>query len=912
MDVETTGVSFDKGDRIIQIAYVVIIDNKIKESFSSYVNPERSIPSFIQQLTNIDSNLVKDAPLFRDIAPKIKQALNGAYFVAHNVDFDLSFLNKELDASGHTPFSGPVLDTVELAKIAFPTADGFRLSQLTKNFKLDHNQPHRADSDAAATSQLFLEIMERLSVLPEVCLEKLGELSKKLKSDAGSLLYTWLREKKEAKEEYDYVHGLAIKKDGSWVSSSSDNVVDFLSFYGKYLSNEDWCKKRMNGYELRTGQLEMLQFVYETMKNRGYGLIEAGTGTGKTLAYLIPAIFLAKESKKPVVISTQTIQLQEQILYKELQNVVNFLPFSVKAVLLKGRSHYLCLKKFSRLLIDDPVDSYERAVAKGQILVWLTETITGDVEELSLASASKRFWNEISSDPFTCLTHHCYYQRARKKAQQADIIITNHSLVLADVRAENQLLPNYERIILDEAHHFEETATEQLGLQLDYLSCLQLINELGSGEGEDGYLSRLKKLPVSNDVQNQIKTIEAAGKTVKEEWYELFLLLSDYIKEKRGSFNERGRISVQLQLDDPVWIGPQDAVDRVSFAYEEWYQKVKKLSLTLEKQVGESKTNLDTLNSFIDRMEKFITTYVSLFIKQDRGTIYWLEGEGKGPRTSIFIKGRPVQVNEYLTEQFFQKRESVLLTSATLTVNGKFDYFVTRLGLAEFPIETKIVDSPFNWQEQVKLIVPKDMPLIQEAGEEAYIESAVMQIYRIAQVTNGKMLVLFTSYDMLKKSYFHLKDMLSDDYVLIAQGVQTGSRNKLTRNFQQFEKSILLGTTSFWEGVDIPGSDLSVIIMVKLPFSPPDDPMFKAKSRLMKESGYNPFMKLAIPQAVIRFRQGFGRLIRSSKDKGIVVVLDRRIISSRYGKTFIKSLPDIPLEERTMDDMEQILPKWLY
>ncbi|MCD8510704.1 MAG: ATP-dependent DNA helicase DinG [Bacillus sp. (in: Bacteria)] len=774
---------------------------------------------------------------------------------------------------------------------------------------MNHIQPHRADSDAEATSQLFLEIMERLSELPKVSLEKLGELTNKLKSDVGSLIYRWTTLQNGDIDKFNFLHGLAVKKDEPQEQKESyDDEQRFISFYDKCLNNDEWCKKRMKGYEVRPGQLEMIKFVYKTLEKREIGLIEAGTGTGKTLAYLIPAIFLAKEGKKPVVISTQTIQLQEQIIHKELENVTKFLPFSVNSILLKGRSHYLCLRKFAKLLKDDPLETYERTVAKGQIIVWLTETVTGDVEELSLGGASKRFWTEISSDSFTCVTHNCFYQIARKKAQRADLIVTNHSLVLADVRAEQQLLPNYDRIILDEAHHFEETAADQLGLQLDYLSFTQLFSELGFGEGVEGYLSSLKKISESETLKIKIGNVEARGKVVREEWYELFLLLFQYIQEKKGKFNERGRITVKLDLKEDAWRNPQEAVDRFSFAFEEWYQGVKELSL----QLGDRNiANKVRLNAFIDRMEKFFDTYVSLLIKQDNDLIFWLEGEGKGPKTSIYIKGRPIKVSDYLGEQFFQKKESVILTSATLTVSGKFNYFLTRLGLEDFPVETKIVESPFDWKNQVKLIVPKDMPMIQEAGEEFYVESAVMQIYRIAQATNGKMLVLFTSYDMLKKSYLHLKDMLADDYMLIAQGVQTGSRNKLTRNFQQFEKSILLGTTSFWEGVDIPGSDLSVIVMVRLPFSPPDDPLFKAKASILEKKGDNPFFKLTLPQAVIRFKQGFGRLIRTSSDKGIVVVLDRRIINARYGSTFIKSLPTIPLEEKTMGELEQLLPKWL-
>ncbi|MDQ0257441.1 ATP-dependent DNA helicase DinG [Evansella vedderi] len=916
IDVETTGVSFEKGDRIIQVAYVVIQDNTIVERYSSYVNPKRSIPLFIQSLTNIDNTFVKEAPVFEEIAPKLLEALNGAFFVAHNVDFDLNFLNKELSAAGYNPFDGLVIDTVELAKIAFPTADGFRLSQLSKNFHMDHDQPHRADSDAEATGQLFIEILERLSRLPIETLSKLNQLAPRLKSNMKILLHRWMLQNDRSLQkddfDYDYSYGLALRKvSEDEIMETHNGEIDFNHFFNTFLKNEKWCKERMEGFELRPGQLEMLSFIHETMKEGNHGLIEAGTGTGKTLAYLISAAFLAKEKNKRVIISTQTIQLQEQLLQKELPNAMKFLPFPIRIALLKGRSHYLCLQKFKNLLKNDINDTYDRAVSKAQILVWLTETETGDVEELSLATQNKRFWYEVSSDSYSCVTHSCFYQRARKRAQMADIVVTNHSLVLSDIRAGHQLLPAYEYIILDEGHHFEETATEQLGFQLDYLIVTQLLNESGAIDG-DGFLHVISKtLLLDKEIGNTIFNLDEGGKVLKQEWYELFLLLYDYICKKQGQFNERGRMTVKMDVYDEEWFPVQESVDRFSALLDEWIKDLLKLSKHLEQHFVNELDIKQTLQAYIERVKKIQDTYNNLFINQQPEMIHWLEAETKGPKTSIFIKGRPVQVAEYLGDDFFSTKESVILTSATLTVSNKFKYMIQRLGLESFPVKTKRVVSPFHWDKQVQLVVPTDMPLIQESGEDAYIDAVVMQIYRLAQVTKGKMLVLFTSYDMLKKSYLLLKEMLEDEYVLIAQGVQTGSRNKLTRNFQQFEQAILLGSSSFWEGVDIPGRNLSVIVIVRLPFTPPDDPVFQAKSALLKEAGENPFMKLALPQAVIRFKQGFGRLIRRSSDRGIVVVLDRRIISTRYGKSFIKSLPNIPLMEKPMDELENDILKWL-
>lgn len=920
IDVETTGVSFEKGDRIIQVAYVMIENKQIVERYSSYVQPERSIPRFIQTLTNITEKQVKEAPLFAEIAPKLLEALDGAFFVAHNVEFDLQFINAELEAAGYEAFQGPILDTVELSRIAFPTASGFKLSQLSEGLSVNHDQPHRADSDAEATAELFIQIVEKLKNLPYETLVQLDKLKANLKSDMNSLSQQWLMENcLKGEGDFDIYRGIALRKQKSVEQGNTEEEIpSFAQFFENNLSNEAWCKEKMEGYEQREGQLQMMSFTFDEMKNRQMAFIEAGTGTGKSLGYLIPALFLAKETKKPVVISTYTVQLQEQLLKNEIKKVEAFLPFSIKTALLKGRNHYLCLRKFENLLKNDPYDTYDRTISKAQILVWLTETETGDVEELSLASKTNKFWYDICSDSFSCTSpkcpwfSRCFYQRARKNAKDADLIITNHSLVLSDVQADHQLIPSYQHIILDEAHHFEDTATELFGLTLDYLSVTHLMNELKQGE-DIGLLPYLyKEIKSDISILPEVTQVEEASQQLKQEWNDLFLLLNDYIHAQKGSFNESGRETVEINFNNKGWEPISEAISRTELYYKEWEMKMVLLYDQLhDKRSFWENGLIERLESIIDRGRKIYETFTKLFIHLEESYVYWLESETRGPRQAISIFGKPIQVSQMLADEFFNKKESVILTSATLTVNNTFDYVIQRLGLEDFSVETQIVASPFQWKDQVQLMISKDMPLIQECGENAYVEAVAMHIYRITQVSKGKMLVLFTSYEMLRKTYYQLKELLNEEYNLIAQGVQTGSRTKLTKNFQQFEKSILLGTSSFWEGVDIPGDDLTVTVIVRLPFTPPNDPVFQAKSTLMKQEGKNAFMKLALPQAILRFKQGFGRLIRRSSDKGVVIVLDRRIVATRYGKQFIKSLPPIEVVDESMDVLEEELSKWL-
>ncbi|MCD8501744.1 MAG: hypothetical protein LRY71_08785 [Bacillaceae bacterium] len=277
-----------------------------------------------------------------------------------------------------------------------------------------------------------------------------------------------------------------------------------------------------------------------------------------------------------------------------------------------------------------------------------------------------------------------------------------------------------------------------------------------------------------------------------------------------------------------------------------------------------------------------------------------------------YIYSKPIDISELFADKFLTKKQSIIMTSATLTVKNSFDYFINRVGLKDFGPITKTIASPYAYDEQVKLMVPSSIPNIKEVSENEYIYEIVISILDIAKITRGRMLVLFTSYDMLRKAFFQLKDFITDEeFALIAQGINSGSRAKLTKNFQQFDQAILFGTSSFWEGVDIPGEDLSCIIIVRLPFSPPDNPAFEAKAEKLKENGGNPFMELALPQAIIRFKQGFGRLIRSSQDRGVVFVFDKRMTDTRYGSLFVKSLPKVPLYKKPLQELLYELKSWL-
>ena len=311
-------------------------------------------------------------------------------------------------------------------------------------------------------------------------------------------------------------------------------------------------------------------------------------------------------------------------------------------------------------------------------------------------------------------------------------------------------------------------------------------------------------------------------------------------------------------------------------------------------------------------LKKMVTYLRQMILQSKKDNVYWIETDTRAKQNKTTIYSQPIAVSEQLKELFFEKKKSVVMTSATLTVKGSFQYAMSELGLEGMSCHQEQIPSPFHYDKQVQLIIPDDLPEINEVSLQEYVYAIGEHIISIAEATKGRMLILFTSYDMLRKTYELIKESgLLQDYSLLAQGITSGSRLRLTKNFQRFEKAILFGTSSFWEGIDIPGEDLSCLVIVRLPFSSPEEPIAEAKSIVIKQYGGNPFMEYSLPEAVLRFKQGFGRLIRTRSDKGIMIVFDRRIVTKRYGKVFLDAIPDVQAKEMNIQQIVAQIDSWL-
>ncbi|GGJ85449.1 ATP-dependent helicase DinG [Lentibacillus kapialis] len=927
VDLETTGHSPANSDKIIEIGIVVIENDNIVDEFSTFFNPNKPIPAFVTNLTGITDAEVQNAPLFQDKAAKITALFENSYLVAHNVPFDLGFLNGELYTSGFSELRNPALDTVELARILYPQAPGFKLGQLADYFQITHGEPHRALADAHMTAKLLLTLMQKLRQLPYETIAHMLKLEKGMKSDLNTILseqYQALAFSSDEHEYMDIYRGLAIKK----TTDIKPERQDFHSFFGSFLDEiyeaGGAMEQHMSKYEKRSGQREMSETVFDAFKTKKHALIEAETGTGKTLAYLLPAVYEAITQNKKIVISTYTTQLQSQLLDNEIPLIHQLVSLPFRVALLKGKQHYISLEKFERALASERTENYDVTLTKAMLLVWLTETETGDIDEIQLPSNGYIFYKQISTekegaiDPSSPWFSRSYYQRARRKAQQADILITNHALLCTDMFNNYQLLPSYDKAIIDEAHHLEETASKHYGLTLHYVQVQNTLSQIGSTDQDDWLGKLLMNTPLSDDNVFSSEGWDNIFGNTKYEVDDLFRTLFQYVidqRQKDKSLSDTGRIQYRFddENEDPEkWGVIKEIVSRLTFYLRDLIHLLSSLKQELESNEIRENHYLEDLNMHTEALQSIIDRMEQLFLtKSEHAEVKWIEMEAYGARNAVYLYSEPTDISTLLANDFFTQKESVVLTSATLSIRNTFSFIQQRLGLTPENVMTTKVNSPFSYQNQVQLMIPDDFPDIRHSSLDEFVAAVCDAIISLAQITDGRMLVLFTSYDMLRKAYYLLRETIDTSlFMLIAQGISSGSRSRLKKNFQTFSQSILLGTSSFWEGVDIPGEDLSCLMIVRLPFQPPNHPVYEAKSNLLKNEGKNPFFELALPNAVIRFKQGFGRLIRSANDRGVVFVCDARVMKARYGKYFTESIPAVPITHDSTYTLMKKVQEW--
>ncbi len=683
-----------------------------------------------------------------------------------------------------------------------------------------------------------------------------------------------------------------------------------------------------DNFEYREPQVTMLRTVAEAFNQSEHVMIEAGTGTGKSIAYLIPALAWASQTGQRVVVSSNTINLQDQLFLKDLPDLHDILPFDFKVAVMKGRSNYLCPRRLHNLMQRSDLTTIDLSVL-ARILVWLPNTETGDVSEISLVNSRERaVWYRVCSDSATCSPGRCvdsasqpgFFYLARRQAEAAHVVIINHALLLADIVSENNVLPRYQHLIVDEAHHLEDATTSALSQNLDHAGFVARLRELAPTSGEAkavGLLAdtatavRNSKCPKEKAaaVVDLTRSIADDVPLLDVRMYEFFDSIDRFLMQHFGHRYDSSHYDLRLRLTDnervqPAWVNVEITWDNASLLLKRLLGNLTTLIGKLSDLGNYPINNLEDLDADLQSVLRALTEANTVgdmaVFKADPNMIYWVR---RSQRTGLlFLNSAPLHVGSLIERYIFLTKDTVILTSATLRTAKSFDYMRDRLGAVD--AKELALESPFDFHSTAMIYLPTDMP---EPNQDAYqgkVEEAILQLSLAAE---GRMMVLFTSYAQLTKTADILRSHLEEaGFTLFVQG-QGGSRQQLLAAFRQTKRSVMFGTRSFWEGVDVQGDALSALIITRLPFAVPTDPIVSARS----ESFDSPFFQYSVPEAILHLRQGFGRLIRSTSDRGVCVLLDRRLTSKQYGRTFLESLPDATIQRGSLAGMSAAARAWL-
>lgn len=875
LDLETTGFEAEN-DQVIEIAAIKFKGKEIIGTFETLVNPHFPIPAMVSHITGITQEDVAHAPEFSEIKDKLIEFLGDFPIIGHNIDFDLTFLK----AKG-IPIKNKQYDTLHLAGILLPGLPSYSLDTISRVLKLEHTKKHRAMSDTHVCFDLFNLLFEKIAEIPANTLSEIQRLIKKSDWHLGEI---FLEAKPLKKPGNSDKTGPASTEESSTAEKFKINeLTDFFQ-------NKDLANSLFSNYEARPTQQQLSEDIFKSFANQSHLIAEAPTGSGKTFAYLLAGALWNKKFQEKVVISTNTNNLQDQILKKDFPILKSLFP-NLKIALLKGRKNYFSPARFNHIISKDKLEEHEILMSI-KVILWLLKTETGDLEELNLHNKELTLLDEIcclSSQSETAptkkkkpvnaeLIEEKFLTRARLNAEQADLLIINHSLLIQDSISDNQLLPEFYYLVIDEAHHLEKVATDALTIDLTPNRFRKILENLQELEIKYSQSANLFSSPESQNLPSKIRLQSDQAEFQAIQFFESANHFLEEFGKPLNLFPLHLTLNF-LHLKTTQWDNLKEQLAVLNGHLKGLQEN---LNLLIKDLLTNGETDLFDLEYYQNQLNKLLQDATSL-LQDIEKNIVWIN---RTHDENLHFQKAPLEIGQELQTLLYQNKKSIIFTSATLTTNGNFNYVKHELGLTDNVTELKL-PSHFSYPDQVKIIIPEDLPL--DPREEAYLSDCENLINQIIQTNGGRTLVLFTSKKDLSRIFHHLAPQLKHQgFNLLAQGI-SGGRGKIISHFMdEPESSALMGTNSFWEGIDLVGDLLNCLVIQKLPFDPPEDPIFRARSRRFR----NEFNDYSLPRAILRFKQGFGRLIRSAQDTGNTIMLDSRLVHKEYGKNFLASLPE--------------------
>ena len=915
IDLETTGLDPNR-DAIIEVGACRFDLQGNCETYHTLANPKRTIPYRVQRLTGITDADVADAPPFAEVASQLEAFIGASPVIGQNVAFDLGFLER-----ARLYPSGPSYDTQELASMLLPGLLEHNLRGIARHLEIDFPVQHRALEDADAARLVFLALRQRLAALPGALLAEASRIAAATDWPLRHLLQEVLEEQPALlSQETGLIHDAVRppRKYGTVLQSSAANEQIDADEIEQALTTG--ARDVIESFEERPEQVEMARAITETFNGSGELLVEAGTGVGKSLAYLLPAARFALANGERVVVSTNTINLQEQLMGQDIPALRQLLGpgDDLRAAQLKGRRNYLCLLRWSNLR-RSPSLNVDEAKLLVRLLLWLPNTETGDRSELRLAQSEDHVWTRLSAQNEACLATpcafvrdgSCFLLRARRRAEAAHVLLVNHALLLSDVVVGGGVIPEYHHLIVDEAHHLESEATDQFGFQAGEQELAELLDRIaGRGAGlvasvRAAARGQAAQLPETRDLLGLADQAREQADRTRALLPDFFLRLSGFVRqqnERVSDYDDRLRLTRAMRVQ-PDWADVELAWENVSAALGQALAALERLLARLQAFASPALLEHDEL--IAEALELYQTGaslrqgLSQIVLHDDINTICWLTGQRNG---NVALSSAPLRVAELLQERLFSQKETTVLTSATLTVADRFDYMRQGLGLAD--AKELQLGSPFDYAQSTIVLVPQDMP---EPSAPGYMVALQQSLIELVRASRGRALVLFTSHSSLRTAYNGIKKPLEEEQILVLGQNLDGSPRQLLHALREHPHTVVLGAASFWEGIDVVGEALSLLVIARLPFSVPDDPIFQARSELYDD----PFDEYAVPQAVLRFKQGFGRLIRRKTDRGAMVVLDGRIHTKPYGQSFLRSLPTCTVHRVPARQMPALVTQWI-